>query len=202
MRRAQELELGIGPRPIGSTLQRWLYAELRASILSGRIKAGQRLPSTRELARQQGISRGSVLSVYEQLAAEGYLAGTAGSGTTVACALPAADRGQEKPAAKASPLGQTRLSVQGERLAASPFPVFEAATPLRTFRANQPDLHAFPVAIWHKLQQSHRSSSDGLRRGNRPPLAKTGYCRSSPLFPADRLPRRASHDPGQRPTGS
>lgn len=165
MRRAQELELGIGPQPPGSTLQRWLYGELRASILSGRIKAGQRLPSSRELARQQGISRGTVLSVYEQLAAEGYLAGTTGSGTKVACTLPAVAPAPEQPATAAAPRGQQRLSRQGERLAASPFPVFEAATPLRTFRANQPDLHAFPVAIWHKLQLRCSKATDPKAMG-------------------------------------
>lgn len=165
MRRAQELELGIGPQPPGSTLQRWLYAELRASILSGRIKAGQRLPSSRELARQQGISRGTVLSVYEQLAAEGYLAGATGSGTTVACALPALDPVPEMPAMEASLRRQQRLSKVGERLAASPFPLSESASPLRTFRANQPDLGAFPVAIWHRLQQRCSKAADPSAMG-------------------------------------
>src|SRR5579863_23053 len=54
-----------------------LYAQLehrlRAAIREGRLAAGARLPSSRALAAELGISRGVVTSVYDQLAAEGYL---------------------------------------------------------------------------------------------------------------------------------
>ncbi|GBG03061.1 transcriptional regulator [Azospira sp. I13] len=164
MRRAQELELGLAPRPAGTTLQRWLYDELRAAILSGRIAAGRRLPSSRDLARQQGVSRGTVLSVYEQLMAEGYLASTTGSGTVVVDALrlqgaparpvvPALPGGRHlSPPSPPSPL--SRLSRQGRRLADSPFPLYESSLTAVPFRPNQPDLAAFPWAVWNKL--SHR----------------------------------------------
>ena len=62
MRRAAELELALSPRPAGQTLQHWLYQELRAALLCGRLPAGARLPPSRELARQQGVSVTTVLT--------------------------------------------------------------------------------------------------------------------------------------------
>ncbi len=56
MRCATEIELALAPRPSGQTLQRWLYQELRDAMLSGRLPAGVRLPPSRELARQHGVS--------------------------------------------------------------------------------------------------------------------------------------------------
>jgi GntR family transcriptional regulator / MocR family aminotransferase len=144
---AEELEFAIGPRPPGSTLQGWLYSELRQAILSGRLASGQRLPSTRDFARQHKMSRGTVLAVYEQLIAEGYLVGTTGSGTTVSSKLPA------KPApAQSAPAGATppRLSRQGSMLAASPFSLRESG-PVVPFRPNQPDVAAFPLTTWRRL---------------------------------------------------
>ncbi|WP_020670442.1 PLP-dependent aminotransferase family protein [Amycolatopsis nigrescens] len=59
-------------------------AALRAAIRSGRLPARTRLPSSRDLAGQLGLARGTVTAIYEQLAAEGYLLSRHGSGTTVA----------------------------------------------------------------------------------------------------------------------
>ena len=66
--------------PLGAQLQR----ELRDAIRSGRVAAGERLPSSRALARQLAVSRGLVPDSYEQLEAEGYLTTAPGSGTRVA----------------------------------------------------------------------------------------------------------------------
>ncbi|WP_109124415.1 PLP-dependent aminotransferase family protein [Dyella sp. C11] len=60
-----------------------LYQQLRAAIVDGRLPAGSRLPSTRDLARQQGVSRKTTLEVYERLASEGFLASRQGDGTFV-----------------------------------------------------------------------------------------------------------------------
>ncbi|MFT4172855.1 MAG: PLP-dependent aminotransferase family protein [Herbaspirillum sp.] len=157
MRRGEELELGLAGRPAGVSLQRWLYGELRAAILAGRIPAGRRLPSTRELSRQQGVSRGTVIAVYEQLVAEGYLAGTPGSGTRVQASLPTRPaRVPRHDRLSDSERARRALSQQGKRLAASPFPTAEAGYPPRPFRPNQPDLAAFPMATWNAL--AHRSA--------------------------------------------
>ncbi|MEU0735927.1 winged helix-turn-helix domain-containing protein, partial [Streptomyces lavendulocolor] len=64
------------PRRRGRTLQ----AALREAVRSGRLAAGTRLPSSRELAADLGVSRGLVTEAYEQLTAEGYLRSDRGSG--------------------------------------------------------------------------------------------------------------------------
>jgi GntR family transcriptional regulator / MocR family aminotransferase len=69
--------------PLGFQLQH----QLRAAIRDRRLGAGERLPSTRRLAEQLGVSRGTVVDAYEQLLAEGYVESAVGSGTRVA-ALP------------------------------------------------------------------------------------------------------------------
>jgi GntR family transcriptional regulator/MocR family aminotransferase len=61
-----------------------LEAGLRDSVRSGRLRPGVRLPSSRALGAELGVSRRLVVEAYEQLAAEGYLVSTPGSGTRVA----------------------------------------------------------------------------------------------------------------------
>jgi len=61
-----------------------LYRQLRTAILEGRLAPGERLPSTRDLAQQIGVSRKTTLDVFERLIAEGYLHARAGAGTFVA----------------------------------------------------------------------------------------------------------------------
>lgn len=64
-----------------------IYRQLRAGIVEGRLAGGTRLPSTRDLAVQLGVSRKTTLDVFERLLAEGYLTARAGSGTFVATGL-------------------------------------------------------------------------------------------------------------------
>ena len=63
---------------------RALTDQLREAVRAGTLRAGVRLPSTRSLAHDLGLSRGVVVGVYEQLRAEGYLVSRHGSGTRVA----------------------------------------------------------------------------------------------------------------------
>lgn len=69
-------------------MHRQVYDELRAAIISGSLRAGQRLPSSRGLASELGISRITILNAYAQLLAEGYLQSRVGSGTVVSRSLP------------------------------------------------------------------------------------------------------------------
>jgi GntR family transcriptional regulator/MocR family aminotransferase len=69
-------------------LFRQIYQQIRGSILSRAIRAGARLPSTRDLARRIGVSRTSVVAAYEQLIAEGWLVSRIGSGAFVCQDLP------------------------------------------------------------------------------------------------------------------
>lgn len=65
-----------------------IYAQIRELILSGRITAGSRLPSTRSLAAETGVSRTTTLAAYDQLTAEGYLDNRVGAGAFVTGDLP------------------------------------------------------------------------------------------------------------------
>src|SRR6266581_9585251 len=82
---------GLGPelllavdRRAAEPLRSQLELQLRDAIRSGRLGSGERLPSTRELARELGLSRGLVQDCYAQLIAEGYLESRVGSATRVA----------------------------------------------------------------------------------------------------------------------
>jgi GntR family transcriptional regulator/MocR family aminotransferase len=75
-----DLQLTIDERH-GLTAQ--LYRQLRAAIVEGRLAAGQRLPSTRDLASQLAVSRKTTLEVYEQLEAEGFVVGRGARGSFV-----------------------------------------------------------------------------------------------------------------------
>lgn len=69
-------------------MYRQIYERMRQAILSGELPAKSRVPSSRALARQLGISRMTVVNAYDQLFAEGYLGGKIGAGTFVASVLP------------------------------------------------------------------------------------------------------------------
>ena len=90
-------------RESDTPLFRQLYLQLRAAILSRRLRPGTKLPSTRELAAQLGVSRSAAVAAYEQLLAEGYTAGRHGSGTYISPDLPEPIEGgpqrRRKPAA-------------------------------------------------------------------------------------------------------
>jgi GntR family transcriptional regulator / MocR family aminotransferase len=82
------LDLALGCRLSKLPLTRWLYEELRRAILERRLPPGTRLPPTRELAAQFRVSRGVVVTAFDQLQAEGYLKARVGAGTHVCAALP------------------------------------------------------------------------------------------------------------------
>src|SRR5690242_15276200 len=65
-------------------LTRQIYAQLRQAILSGRLRAGDRLPPSRSLAHELDVARLTVATAYDWLRAEGYVAGRVGAGTFVA----------------------------------------------------------------------------------------------------------------------
>lgn len=105
------------------SLYEQLYGALRSGILNGRMKPGMRLPSTRSLAADLGVSRTTVVQAYQQLGLEGYIKGQHGSGTYVACELPdQAFQSKKKPqkrgskAALSRPAGPLRLSPFGRRV--------------------------------------------------------------------------------------
>ncbi|MEU0244413.1 PLP-dependent aminotransferase family protein [Streptomyces sp. NPDC006235] len=83
---AWELLLPAASAP-ARTRGRSLQAALREAVRSGRLAPGTRLPSSRDLAADLGVSRGLVTEAYEQLTAEGYLRSGRGAGTWVGSAV-------------------------------------------------------------------------------------------------------------------
>ena len=71
----------------GEPLYQQLYRFLRTAITSGELAGGSRLPSTRGLAERWQLSRNTVLTAYELLAADGLITGRIGSGTRVRCGM-------------------------------------------------------------------------------------------------------------------
>src|ERR1041384_441716 len=98
-------------------LYRQIYGSFRARVLAGELRAGEAVPSTRDLALELGVSRIPVLEAYEQLLAEGYLEARRGSGTFVAPSLGMAGE-QQRPIR-----GERRISANAAAL-----PPYERAT--------------------------------------------------------------------------
>src|SRR5690348_4265083 len=80
--------LSLPARPSGTTITQWLYEELRRAILSGRLRRGAPVPTTRAFAAEYEISRRIVVEVFERLRDEGYLQARVGVGTRVSESLP------------------------------------------------------------------------------------------------------------------
>lgn len=95
-----------------------IYLALRAAVLSGALKPGAKLPSSRQLADRLALSRTSVVAAYEQLLAEGYVTSRGGSGTFVSdeIQIPAAETVGHAP--RSAPRRRARLSSAGTRYAA------------------------------------------------------------------------------------
>lgn len=80
-------EFGID-RASDVSLTAQLVGQIRQAVLAGRLKPNTKLPSTRALSLELGLSRTTVLAAFDQLIAEGYLEGRQGSGTHVTAELP------------------------------------------------------------------------------------------------------------------
>jgi GntR family transcriptional regulator/MocR family aminotransferase len=136
---------------------RQLYEGIRTAILSGRFEAGMRLPASRMLASELGVSRTTVLNGYEQLLAEGYLVGRLGSGTYVAPTLPEELlQAHTLPQPSRPPARRGRLiSRRGAALAAAPRPIVPRVGRPRPFRPGVPALDAFPSELWLRLTKKY-----------------------------------------------
>src|SRR5215216_906978 len=73
---------------LDTPLYQQVYEQFRAMVLDRRLRAGDRLPASRNLAKELGVSRVIISQAFEQLVMEGYLVGKTGSGTFVADNIP------------------------------------------------------------------------------------------------------------------
>jgi GntR family transcriptional regulator/MocR family aminotransferase len=145
-------------------LFRQVYLGLRAAILSGTYHQGEKLPSTRDLAAELGVSRTVALLAYDQLLAEGYAEGRTGSGTYVATSVSARTLSSESQATiRLSHFGRfaaaawTRLNFPEKRNRALPY----------DFAYGRSDVQTFPFEMWRRmlLRGSRKASVSGLDYG-------------------------------------
>src|SRR5579859_5006032 len=120
-------------RSASEPLRTQLEMGLREAIRGGRLRAGERLPSSRELARELGVSRGMVQECYGQLLAEGYLTSRTGSATRVADIRERPAAAAPGSAGAAGPAGVGGVSGVGEMagVAAKPTPTLAWQPPER-----------------------------------------------------------------------
>lgn len=134
-------------------LNRQLYFAVRDAILEARLRPGARLPSSRALAHDLGVSRNTVMAAFEQLLAEGYIEGRVGAGSYVSGELP-----EDTLHARAALVARRRgggtapgLSRRGAGLAA----LRDDTTLPCAFSPGLPELAAFPFEEWARLLARH-----------------------------------------------
>jgi len=129
------------------SLRKQLYLRLRDAIVSGTLREGSRLPSTRAVAASLAISRTTVTDVFAQLLAENYLVTRHGSGTYVAAgSATGAVRLRES-----APTAWERASLRGRLFAnADVASRLDAKRPV-AFQPGIPALDHFPFEIWSRL---------------------------------------------------
>ncbi|WP_433797487.1 PLP-dependent aminotransferase family protein [Actinoplanes sp. CA-252034] len=135
-------------------LTAWLTEGLRAAVTAGRLSPGSRLPATRLLAGELGVSRGVVVQAYQRLVDEGLAAARTGSGTVIT------GRG----AARAPrPAGDRRRALDELRL-----PISTADGIDIDLSPGVPDLSAFPRAAWLRAERAvlDRVTAADLRYGD------------------------------------
>lgn len=137
------------------SLSTQLLVGLREMILSGGLRAGDRLPATRTIAKDLGVSRTTVVEAFERLAVEGLIMSRTGAGSFVSEALAAHNRSPAKTAAArhAKSRREPRLARVITR-GSSAF--FERLPHLpRAFTTALPAFDAFPMALWSRQVAKH-----------------------------------------------
>lgn len=136
--------------PDGSLQQRLLIC-MQHAIRDGIFPASSRLPATRDLARELGVSRNTAIAVYENLVAQGYVIARTGSGTWIADTLPEArfsPTGKSEGDAVPAPVS-IQLSRRGAALLGH-----ANASPWQwgAFVPGAPDVTAFPHKLFSQIQ--------------------------------------------------
>ena len=156
-------------RRLSAPLQRQIYTAVRQAILDGQLSPGTRLPPSRGLADDLGVSRTTVVLAYRYLETEGYISGRGSAGSFVATL----ERERPKPRTTRSQTADatldrlTRDAVDLARVAAGTHRVRAGQVP---FRAGEPALDLFPSRLWARLY---------ARRARRSGNALLGYGRAS-----------------------
>jgi GntR family transcriptional regulator / MocR family aminotransferase len=144
-------------------LQRQIYSAVRQAILSGRLRPGSRIPASRTLADDLGVSRTTVVLAYESLETEGYITGRGSAGSYVASVRIDASRAKRGPRARDARLDDlTRRATELARTATGLPHVRPAPVP---FRIGEPALDLFPARLWARLYARRARRSGGALLG-------------------------------------
>lgn len=137
----------------GSNRRERLCTALRQAVQSGQARLGERLPSSRDLAQDLGLSRVTVEAAYTQLETEGYLRRSVGQGTFIAIDMETSSKRIKSRMVTDSMAhgGHALLSQRGQRMV-NTGGCTEPELP-RAFVAGSPDLDAFPTDLWRQLTQ-------------------------------------------------
>ena len=170
MKTAGSFELILNRRQAHQTLTNWLYQELCSAIVDGRIGAGSRLPGSRDFAAQYGMSRGTVVNVFERLQSEGYVASRVGRGTVVSEGLRATGPASADPARRPAYIKRAVSAYVRPK----PFINWVPFAGRRPFQMADPAVEEFPARIWGGIAARHsrrlpswlRAEDDG--QGYRP----------------------------------
>lgn len=152
----------------GKPLYQQLEDQIRAAIREGRLQPGDRVPSTRHLAADLGLSRNTAKAAFNQLIVEGYLVAGAGSGTRVARDLPEQLLQVPSRKNKAQPEITPILPAKSaEKMRATgQFIRQDADRVSRPFRPHTPATDEFPRQLWAGLttRRARQTSRDLLER--------------------------------------
>ncbi|MFF0371000.1 PLP-dependent aminotransferase family protein [Micromonospora sp. NPDC005087] len=141
------LHLTITDAPPGGRAD-WLAGRLRQAIADGRVPVGGRLPATRVLAADLGVSRGVVTEAYQRLTEEGHVTGRGRAGTVVVAAPAAPATSAPAPAAAPAP-DALFPPAPGSDI----FDAVRAASATIDLTPGVPDLAAFPRADWLRAER-------------------------------------------------
>ncbi|VVE24116.1 DNA-binding protein [Pandoraea morbifera] len=158
------LHLADAPQSAGLPAYRALYERIRDGILCGKLAPASRLPSTRALASELGVARGTVEAAYERLVAEGFVIGRGAAGSRVnpqlaAKVMPPATIGSR--GARSGDLGSAAWRDFGENPGSLPLNAAGMPLPMQN---GMPALDEFPRKLWARLAARHARhlGADGL----------------------------------------
>src|SRR6266852_5318595 len=132
-------------------LHRQIYDGFRSAILEGRLRPGQRIPSTRVLAAEIRVSRFPILNAYAQLLAEGYLESRVGAGTVVSSSLPEQLTSSWPTGTRTTPIRHGPRPVAARTSLFLPKETLPWIIHWGAFRVGQVAFDQFPHQIWSNL---------------------------------------------------
>lgn len=137
------------------SLYQQVYDAYRKGIVDGSLRAGQRVPSTRALAMELGISRIPVLNAYGQLLAEGYFESRVGSGTIVSRALPGPVAAVQRGHRAVTAIHSRKRRLSKRCLILPSRKNFYSERGIGPFAASQIAFEHFPMQVWNRLVMRH-----------------------------------------------